>query len=785
MVASLFVIAAILTGANVALAQQTSPLPAPELTAQASDRAVELTWTEVDGAARYELWSWTSADGWEQIGGDNLTATSYTHFGLAAGVSYYYQIRAVIADDENGEWSQLVSATVPVNLAAPELTAQAAAGAVELSWTEVAGAVRYELWSWTSADGWEQIGGDDLTATTHNHPGLTVGTTYFYQVRAVNADGENSAWSPQASATVVDEQSSTSTPTPTLTPTSPPQTILTATLTPTPTLTPTSPPQTILTATLTPTPTLTPTSPPQTVLTATPTPTSTSTVTPTPTLTLTPQPLSPQPLSPPSLTALKTSGGVELSWDALAGAVRYELWFWTSAGGWQQIGGDDLTDTTYTHTGIEVGTTYFYAVRAVNAVNEVGPWSEYASVTVTAPQSSTTTPTPTPTATPTPTPTPTSTPTSTSSTLSTATPTPTPTPTSTSSTLSTATPTPTPTPTTSSTLSTATPTPTPTPTPTSTSSTLSAPVLTVNAIQGAVELNWDAVTGAVRYTLWVWTSSGGHQQIDEGTLTGTSYTHPALAVGTTYFYTARAVNPAGEFSEWSEWVSVTVTEAGTLTPAQIYSVVSPAIAFIQTSIGSGSGVLIEGGYVVTNAHVVWPFDTARVVFPDGTEFNQVAVKNWDLLADLAVLGPIDAPAQPATLLDGENIPIGSDMYLIGYPGEFEELPQPTIVSGILSRLREWGPGGITYFQTGAPSTGGQSGGALVSETGAVIGITGFKIFGEFVLSASSADLLPRIQQLIAGEDPSGLGARRLPLEGGALRHELTLQNYWDDPALCD
>ena len=550
MVASLFVIAAILTGANVALAQQTSPLPAPELTAQASDRAVELTWTEVDGAARYELWSWTSADGWEQIGGDNLTATSYTHFGLAAGVSYYYQIRAVIADDENGEWSQLVSATVPVNLAAPELTAQAAAGAVELSWTEVAGAVRYELWSWTSADGWEQIGGDDLTATTHNHPGLTVGTTYFYQVRAVNADGENSAWSPQASATVVDEQSSTSTPTPTLTPTSPPQTILTATLTPTPTPTPTSPPQTVLTATPTPTPTLTPTSPPQTVLTATPTPTSTSTVTPTPTLTLTPQ-----PLSPPSLTALKTSGGVELSWDALAGAVRYQLWFWTSAGGWQQIGGDNLNDTTYTHTGIEVGTTYFYAVRAVNAVNEVGPWSEYASVTVTAPQSSTTTPTPTPTA-----------------------------------------------------------TPTPTPTPTSTSSTLSAPVLTVNAIQGAVELNWDAVTGAVRYTLWVWTNSGGHQQIDEGTLTGTSYTHPALAVGTTYFYTARAVNPAGEFSEWSEWVSVTVTEAGTLTPAQIYSVVSPAIAFIQTSIGSGSGVLIEGGYVVTNALMWSGLSTRRASF---------------------------------------------------------------------------------------------------------------------------------------------------------------------------
>ena len=156
------------------------------------------------------------------------------------------------------------------------------------------------------------------------------------------------------------------------------------------------------------------------------------------------------------------------------------------------------------------------------------------------------------------------------------------------------------------------------------------------------------------------------------------------------------------------------------------------------------------------------------------------MKGWDLLTDLAVLGPIDAPAPPATLLDGENIPIGSDMYLIGYPGEVESLPQPTIVPGVLSRLREWVPVDITYFQTVSTTTGGQSGGALVSATGNLIGITGFELFaGKFALAASSADLLPRIRQLIVGEDPSDLGERRLPLEGGARRHELTLQSYGD------
>ena len=216
-----------------------------------------------------------------------------------------------------------------------------------------------------------------------------------------------------------------------------------------------------------------------------------------------------------------------------------------------------------------------------------------------------------------------------------------------------------------------------------------------------------------------------------------------------------------------------------LTSPQIFDKVSPSIAFIETAIGTGSGVLIGGGYVVTNAHVVWPFDAVRVVFPDGSEFHEVPLKGWDLLADLAVLGPIDPPVDTLDLVDGESLPIGTDVFLVGYPGEFEEFPQPTIGRGLLSRIREGESNGITYLQTDASVIGGQSGGAVVSNMGEVIGISGLAFTeGDFGIVASSTDILPRVRQIITGGDPSGLGDRRVPLEGGDLSHEVVLRNFW-------
>ena len=176
---------------------------APTLTATPAADAIELNWTEVSGAARYDLWTWwDAAIGWQQIGGDSLTGTTYTHTEVTAGLTYYYAVRGMDAAGEAvSAWSDFASATLPLSGTAATVTATAAAGAVELSWTEVTGAARYELGVWDAANGWQQIGGDSLTDRTYTHTEVTAGVTYFYAVRGMDAAGiAVSVWSDYASA---------------------------------------------------------------------------------------------------------------------------------------------------------------------------------------------------------------------------------------------------------------------------------------------------------------------------------------------------------------------------------------------------------------------------------------------------------------------------------------------------------------------------------------------------------------------------------------------------------
>ena len=238
---------------------------------------------------------------------------------------------------------------------------------MELSWTTVHGATRYELFVWDSVNDWRQIGGDGLTGTTYTHTDLVAGATYFYTILAVNADGETSAWSDQVS-TVTATHTPAATVTPTSTPTHTAAATATPTRTPTDTTTPTHTAAATVTPTSTPTDTTGQTSDSSAAAAADPTPTASPTV---------------AALAAPVLTAQASEDGVELSWTTVHGATRYELFVWDSVNEWRQFGGDSLTDTTYTYTDLVAGATYFYIIRAANADGETSAWSDQVS-TVTA-----------------------------------------------------------------------------------------------------------------------------------------------------------------------------------------------------------------------------------------------------------------------------------------------------------------------------------------------------------------------------------------------------------------
>ena len=185
--------------------------------------------------------------------------------------------------------------------------------------------------------------------------------------------------------------------------------------------------------------------------------------------------------------------------------------------------------------------------------------------------------------------------------------------------------------------------------------------------------------------------------------------------------------------------------------------------------------MIDGGYVVTNYHVVWPYGSAWLVFPDGTEYADVPVVGWDEFADLAVLGPIEAAAEPLALSYGEDMSPGSDLYLIGYPAEADLYPEPSITSGVLSRFRQWDAYDLTLLQTDSAIAGGQSGGALVNTHGDVVGISTWS-FSEagFGVATSASDDAEIVEALIADSESQTRTDRRLRSGTGELAYELEL-----------
>lgn len=136
--------------------------------------------------------------------------------------------------------------------------------------------------------------------------------------------------------------------------------------------------------------------------------------------------------------------------------------------------------------------------------------------------------------------------------------------------------------------------------------------------------------------------------------------------------------------------------------------------------GSGSGFFIEGGYIVTNNHVVEDASKMTVVFTDGRELPATLV-GTDPKTDLAVI-KVDTKSASRALPWGDSASArpGDSVFAIGAPFGLGN----TVTAGIVSaRGRDIRSGQYDdYIQVDAPINPGNSGGPLFDRSGAVIGV---------------------------------------------------------------
>jgi S1-C subfamily serine protease len=164
-------------------------------------------------------------------------------------------------------------------------------------------------------------------------------------------------------------------------------------------------------------------------------------------------------------------------------------------------------------------------------------------------------------------------------------------------------------------------------------------------------------------------------------------------------------------------------------------VVIPSIVSVQigqngptgfSELGSGSGVVFDTeGHIITNDHVVSGGSAYQVVFADGRVYEATLV-GTDSVTDLAVLEISADNLVPIEFGTSDNLSVGDPTVAVGNPLGLEGGPSLTV--GVLSafdRQVQTSARDVLYgmLQTDAPITQGSSGGALVDETGRLIGIT--------------------------------------------------------------
>lgn len=151
---------------------------------------------------------------------------------------------------------------------------------------------------------------------------------------------------------------------------------------------------------------------------------------------------------------------------------------------------------------------------------------------------------------------------------------------------------------------------------------------------------------------------------------------------------------------------------------ELYARVAPAVVYVITKDGFGSGVVLRpDGLVLTNEHVVRGATTVDVVTFDGTHYSGTVVERGQD-TDLAVVQVAGAAELPVLEVgDGPGLAVGQWVAAVGHAqgGGW------SFTTGTVSNVYR-AVGGQTVVQTQIPLNHGNSGGPVVDRAGRVVGI---------------------------------------------------------------
>lgn len=153
--------------------------------------------------------------------------------------------------------------------------------------------------------------------------------------------------------------------------------------------------------------------------------------------------------------------------------------------------------------------------------------------------------------------------------------------------------------------------------------------------------------------------------------------------------------------------------------------------------GTGSGVVVAKGYVLTNYHVVENASMLEVTSGDNT--YSAAVAGYDESLDLAVLKVEDLPLEPVVLGDSDALKVGDWAICIGNPLDFTGTTTVGVISALNREITSKSTDAYgrktnnvnRMIQTDAAINAGNSGGGMFNVAGELVGVPSMKYTGSY------------------------------------------------------